>query len=87
MAYDDNVVTMTTTLTMTTMTITTTVTTGVPQGGGGSEAPLGRVFVEDPDDWDLGDKTFRWLGTPHPFFTLNTHTGDLLASSQVREGR
>ncbi|KAK8405865.1 hypothetical protein O3P69_001973 [Scylla paramamosain] len=55
--------------------------------GGGSEAPLGRVFVEDPDDWDLADKTFQWLGPPHPFFSLNAHTGDLLASSQVREGR
>ncbi|XP_071534244.1 putative neural-cadherin 2 [Panulirus ornatus] len=55
--------------------------------GGGSDAPLGRVFVDDPDDWDLGDKTFRWRGSPHPLFSLNTHTGDIFASSQVREGR
>ncbi|XP_069157547.1 putative neural-cadherin 2 isoform X1 [Procambarus clarkii] len=55
--------------------------------GGGSDAPLGRVFVDDPDDWDLGDKTFRWLGSPHPLFSLNTNTGDLFASSQVREAR
>ncbi|XP_071534217.1 putative neural-cadherin 2 [Panulirus ornatus] len=55
--------------------------------GGGSDAPLGRVFVDDPDDWDLGDKTFRWRGSPHPLFSLNTHTGDIFASSQVTEGR
>ncbi|KAK8742316.1 hypothetical protein OTU49_001798, partial [Cherax quadricarinatus] len=45
--------------------------------GGGSEAPLGRVFVDDPDDWDLPDKSFHWRGAPHPLFSLNTHTGDL----------
>ncbi|XP_042206047.1 putative neural-cadherin 2 [Homarus americanus] len=55
--------------------------------GGGSEAPLGRVYVEDPDDWDLADKTFRWQGSPHPLFSLNTRTGDIFASSQVRAGR
>ncbi|KAK3859729.1 hypothetical protein Pcinc_034175 [Petrolisthes cinctipes] len=57
-----------------------------PQGVG-SEAPLGRVYVEDPDDWDLGDKTFSWTTSPHPLFTLDTRTGDLIASSQVREAR
>ncbi|KAG7168236.1 Neural-cadherin-like 10, partial [Homarus americanus] len=55
--------------------------------GGGSEAPLGRVYVEDPDDWDLADKTFSWQGSPHPVFSLNTQTGDIFASSQVRAGR
>ena len=55
--------------------------------GGGSDAPLGRVFVEDPDDWDLADKEFEWAGAPHPLFTLRPHDGTLFASSQVREGR
>ncbi|XP_042242200.1 neural-cadherin-like [Homarus americanus] len=55
--------------------------------GGGSDAPLGRVYVNDPDDWDLGDKTFRWLGSPDPLFTLNADDGTIFASSQVREGR
>ncbi|KAG7168189.1 neural-cadherin 2-like 6, partial [Homarus americanus] len=55
--------------------------------GGGSDAPLGRVYVKDPDDWDLGDKTFRWVGSPHPLFSLNTQDGTIFASSQVREGR
>ncbi|XP_068213121.1 putative neural-cadherin 2 [Palaemon carinicauda] len=55
--------------------------------GGNSEAPLGRVYVEDPDDWDIEDKTFHWMGQPHPLFSLNAHDGTILASSQVREGR
>ncbi|XP_050716089.1 putative neural-cadherin 2 isoform X2 [Eriocheir sinensis] len=55
--------------------------------GAGSEAPLGRVFVDDPDDWDLGDKEFEWAGPPHPLFTLHPRDGTILASSQVREGR
>ncbi|XP_037788849.1 neural-cadherin-like isoform X2 [Penaeus monodon] len=55
--------------------------------GGGSDAPLGRVYVDDPDDWDVRDKVFEWVGAPHPLFTLNRNTGDIFASSQVREGR
>ncbi|XP_047498494.1 neural-cadherin-like [Penaeus chinensis] len=55
--------------------------------GGGSDAPLGRVYVDDPDDWDVGDKTWAWLGSPHPLFGLSPETGDLFASSHVREGR
>lgn len=53
---------------------------------GGSDAPLGRVFVQDPDDWDLEDKEFEWSGPPHPLFTLRPD-GALFASSQIREGR
>ncbi|XP_042875098.1 putative neural-cadherin 2 [Penaeus japonicus] len=55
--------------------------------GGGSEAPLGRVYVDDPDDWDIGDKVFEWVGAPHPLFSLSRDTGAVFASSQVREGR
>ncbi|XP_042869830.1 neural-cadherin-like [Penaeus japonicus] len=54
---------------------------------GGSDIPLGRVYVEDPDDWDVGDKSFEWLGAPQPPFILNSHTGNVFVSSQVREGR
>ncbi|XP_069186784.1 putative neural-cadherin 2 [Procambarus clarkii] len=55
--------------------------------GGGADAALGRVYVEDPDDWDLQDKTFTWAGPPHPLFTLQPNTGDIFASIQLREGR
>ncbi|XP_071534107.1 uncharacterized protein [Panulirus ornatus] len=55
--------------------------------GGVSDAPLGRVYVEDPDDWDLGDKTFRWRGAPHPLFSLRPEDGALHASTHLRQGR
>jgi hypothetical protein len=43
------------------------------------EAPdteIGRVYVNDPDDWDLGDKRFFWKdGVPHSNFALDQDTG------------
>ncbi|XP_071513325.1 putative neural-cadherin 2 [Panulirus ornatus] len=51
------------------------------------DAAIGRVYVEDPDDWDLQDKTFMWSGPPHPLFTLQPNTGDIFASTLIREGR
>lgn len=41
------------------------------------EAPkteIGRVYVNDPDDWDLPDKHFAWAST-HEGFLLNQDTG------------
>ncbi|XP_032691269.1 DE-cadherin [Odontomachus brunneus] len=41
------------------------------------EAPdteIGRVYVNDPDDWDLPDKSFDWA-SPHEGFVLNSSTG------------
>ncbi|XP_042868844.1 putative neural-cadherin 2 [Penaeus japonicus] len=55
--------------------------------GLGSEAPLGRVYVDDPDDWDGRDKEYAWAGHPHPLFTLHPSTGHIVASGQLREGR
>ncbi|KAK7075417.1 hypothetical protein SK128_018161, partial [Halocaridina rubra] len=51
------------------------------------DAPLGRVYVDDADDWDIGDKVFEWGGPPHALFTLNAKDGTIYASSQIREGR
>jgi hypothetical protein len=43
------------------------------------EAPdttIGRVYVDDPDDWDLGDKVFAWKdGVQHNNFELDHDTG------------
>ena len=58
-----------------------------PFQGSGSDASLGRVYVDDPDDWDLADKTFSWRGSPHPLFTLNESSGIIYASSLIGEGR
>ncbi|XP_012537254.1 DE-cadherin isoform X1 [Monomorium pharaonis] len=42
--------------------------------GESPDTEIGRVFVNDPDDWDLPDKSFDWA-SPHDGFYLNTSTG------------
>ena len=56
------------------------------------EAPtseIGRVHVNDLDDWDLPDKTFSWnAGKPqYPYFSLNTDTGTITMKHGAPEGR
>ncbi|XP_011641740.1 DE-cadherin isoform X2 [Pogonomyrmex barbatus] len=49
------------------------------------EAPdieIGRVYVNDPDDWDLPDKSFDWA-SPHDGFHLNTSTGMITLLSGI----
>ena len=53
------------------------------------EAPnteVGRVFVEDPDDWDLPDKTFFWRDGPHSSFSLDENTGMITMLYGTQEG-
>ncbi|KAG9510290.1 Neural-cadherin [Fragariocoptes setiger] len=48
--------------------------------------PIGRVHVEDPDDWDLPDKSFYWENTiAHPNFDLDPNNGTIFMRN-VTEG-
>lgn len=48
--------------------------------------PVGRVHVEDLDDWDLQDKRFSWeTDIPHPNFRLDNSNGTIFMKN-VTEG-
>lgn len=48
--------------------------------------PIGRVHVEDLDDWDILDKRFRWdNNSPHPNFSLDQTNGTIFMKN-VSEG-
>lgn len=48
--------------------------------------PIGRVHVEDLDDWDLHDKKFSWENNiPHPNFHLDMSNGTIFMKN-VTEG-
>lgn len=48
--------------------------------------PIGRVHVEDLDDWDLHDKRFMWENNiPHPNFHLDVQNGTIFMKN-VTEG-
>ena len=43
--------------------------------GEAPDSEIGRVYVNDPDDWDLPDKRFSWISQHHDGFQLNPDTG------------
>ncbi|KAJ8681926.1 hypothetical protein QAD02_017718 [Eretmocerus hayati] len=48
---------------------------------------IGRVYVNDPDDWDLNDKIFSWLNhVQEPGFTLDQNTGMITMLPGTRNG-
>ena len=51
-----------------------------------SRVPLGRVYVDDPDDWNSQGKTYVW-SKAHPLFTLDSSTGELSMMTSARVGR
>ncbi|KAK7071119.1 hypothetical protein SK128_019333 [Halocaridina rubra] len=50
-----------------------------------TSVPLGRIYVKDPDDWDATSKTYEWK-KEHPYFLLNSKTGDLSMKPDTPDG-
>lgn len=47
---------------------------------------IGRVYVNDLDDWDLPDKSFAWDGTTDSDFTLNPENGIISMRPSASDG-
>ncbi|XP_068200505.1 neural-cadherin-like [Palaemon carinicauda] len=50
------------------------------------ETHIGRIYVHDPDDWDLVDKTFTWANKPHQNFLLDEGSGMITMTAATRGG-
>lgn len=49
--------------------------------------PIGRVYVKDPDDWDLPDKVFSWENGLSPSqFTVDFDSGQISMKPSTAEG-
>lgn len=54
--------------------------------GESPDMEIGRVYVDDLDDWDLPDKKFKWLsGSPHERFDLKSDTGMITMLQNTKE--
>ncbi|XP_066595703.1 DE-cadherin isoform X2 [Prorops nasuta] len=54
-------------------------------GGEVPDTQIGRVYVKDPDDWDLPDKHFAW-DTQVEGFSLNPNDGTITMHSGITNG-
>ncbi|MPC29128.1 Neural-cadherin [Portunus trituberculatus] len=52
----------------------------------GAAVPLGRVYVQDPDDWDAAAKTYAWRQPTVGFF-LDTSSGHLTMAPSTPDGQ
>lgn len=44
------------------------------------------MYVDDPDDWDIGDKYFQWSDLGNANFILNEDTGNITMKAETMEG-
>ena len=49
--------------------------------------PLGKIFVDDPDDWDSNQKIWKWHSAPNSLFILDERTGQIAMKANVPDGR
>ena len=53
--------------------------------GKAPDTQIGRVYVKDPDDWDLPDKTFKFVDPSRwPGFRLDSNTGTITMKRGIR---
>lgn len=53
--------------------------------GESPDMEIGRVYVDDLDDWDLPDKRFMWRHKPHERFDLKSETGMMTMLHDTKE--